>query len=136
MEFPVDYLTFYKWKAFLGNFPEDAGKHRIIIIQETNPLKYFYVTSQVEKCKDILRYDPLALAEVSKNDWGDLTKNSCIQCGKQHLYSVDVDKLREEYEGGRLKVLGEIPEIVKQRICVAIDGSITYNESEKNILKK
>ena len=115
IDFPAKALPISKWRAYKGVFPTDvAGSHRIIIIQNSDPLRYFYVTSQVENCKRVNRYD---LASI-----------------KSHLCEITEQELRERYGNGKLEVLGEVPEVVKQKILMAIEASKTYSDREKLIL--
>ena len=135
IDFPAKALLISKWRAYKGVFPTDVAVcHRIIIIPNSDPLRYFYVTSQVENCKRINRYDLASIAELEVCEWDCLTSKSCIQCDKSHLCEITEQELRERYGNGKLKVLGEVPEVVKQKILAAIEASKTYSDREKLIL--
>ena len=124
-----------KWRAFKGKYPDDTI-HRIIIIYPGTQLSCFVVTSQISKCKNRNKYDLQSLVEVTPEEWNDLDRPSCIQCGKGYLHKIDRETLIRDYENENLQILGEIPDVVKDKICYAIENSKTYNANEKNILKR
>ena len=88
----------------------------------------------MENCKRVNRYDLASIAELEVCEWDCLTSKSCIQCDKSHLCEITEQELRERYGNGKLKVLGEVPKVVKQKILVAIEASKTYSDREKLIL--
>jgi len=123
--FPSDLLDIERWKAFKGKYPPCSSiEHRIIIVyKHDGDLKYFYVTSKVEKARKFAMRDKGSL----------LDKESCIQCDKNHLHSTNEDDLRKAYEEGGIEVLGEIPEGIRKSIVSAICASRTFSDIEKTM---
>jgi len=136
----ADKIPLNKWDAYKGPFPEISSMPHIIIIifiDETSTLlKYFYITSKVDKAKRIYKNDPLALVELSKSDWEKLHKNkpSCIQCGSntKHLHEIEIKRFKELYDNDKVKYFGKIPQNVKDKIIKSIWLSTTYSNKEKN----
>ena len=135
MQIPSDLIPINKWKAFKGNFPPDSPMpHSIIIIYHSaEVIHYFYVTSQIDKVKEIARYDIGSIAEINPNDWNELTKDSCVQCNKGHLHQTTEQRIKEEYDKGEVKYLGLVPEIVKDKIINATRLSKTFTDTEKRL---
>jgi len=131
--FPDNLFEVEKWKAFKGRYPLDSDTdHRIIIVfKREGVLKYFYVTSQVEKARKVAKKDPKSLVLLNSEDWDELTKESCVQCGKRDLLSLDEADLRKSYKEGKVEPLGKIPEKVIQSIIFAICSSKTFDDKEK-----
>lgn len=135
MKMPPEIIPCNKWIAYIGPLPKNSGKsHTVVIIyREKSQIHYFYVTSQIEKARKRYKNDKEALVTIDRNDWSGIRKTSCIQCGKPHLYSADIKQFQTMYQNEELKMLGEIPEVVKNKITCAIFGSITYTAAEKRI---
>jgi hypothetical protein len=108
----------------------------IIVYRASSKIKYFHVTSQVERAEVRCRDDKSALVKIQKSEWAEaLTKDvSCIQCGKKYLNCVDIDEFQKLYEENGMDYIGEIPENIKQKIKNAINVSKTYNAKEKSEL--
>jgi len=139
MQFPVESVPFEKWVAFRGDFPRGAGEHRMIIIQcvEDN-VEYFYVTSYEsddEKHKINLnnRKDIGSIAELAKNDWAALTKDSCVQCNLLHTHNISIAELRRGYQLGTIEYLGIIPLTVREKIIAATCASVSFTDTKKRL---
>ncbi len=138
MKLPADLLEVEQWKAFIAPLPSNEKRHRIIIcyIQE-DICRFFYVTSQIEKAKIRSRYDIGSFVEIHMNEWKDvLTKDSCVECGKSNMKKISIKELKLMYENDELKVLGKIPENIKNKIIQGINDSYTYTQSEKEMFGK
>lgn len=125
--------------AYLAPLPKKSPKdHRIIIIYKTDDVvKYFWITSKIDKAKMILRNDPNAYVEISQNEWNVLTKaKSCVQCDIMHLEEISVYELQKMYTENTITYLGKIPESIQDKIKKAINNSISYNFIEQEILSK
>jgi len=131
--FPDDLLIIKKWKAFKGKYPPGSDiNHRIIIVFKCDDiLKCFHVTSKVENARKMAKKDLKSLVCLNSEDWDELTKESCIQCGKGYLFELNETELRKDYSEGKVIPLGEIPEKVIKSIIFAICSSKTYNAKEK-----
>lgn len=131
MRLPFCMVPVDKWVAFNAPLPKD--KHRIIIIKKIfDEVQFFYVTSQVDNAKRVLRYDLGCIAELGKSDWESLTADkSCVQCDKRHLGIVKLDVLERMYNDGKLEYIGEVPDVVKTRIKSAICSSKSFTDIEK-----
>jgi len=131
--FPDNLFEVEKWKAFKGRYPSDSNiDHRIIIVfKRDGVLKYFIITSQVDKARKIAKKDPKSLIFLNHEDWNELTKESCIQCGKRGLYELNEVEFRNDYAKGKVKPLGKIPEKIIQSIIFAICSSRTFDDKEK-----
>jgi hypothetical protein len=134
LKLPSEIVPFNKWIAFIGKLPLNQPiEHRIIIVHKTETeINYFYVTSKIENSIRIYKCDKLALVKVSPSEWSALTCDSCIQCGRKHMYRINVDDIKNMYERNELEFLGEIPDKLKKQIIDAILNSKTYTEMEKN----
>lgn len=133
---PSKMLPIEKWKAFKGKYPPNSNnEHRIIIIYKHDcNIKYFYVTSQVEKARLMARNDIGSLVDgIDSGDWDVLTKESCIQCNESHLCEISDEELRKAWDQERLKPLGTIPNKIKQKIISAICASKTFTDTQKKI---
>ena len=133
---PADLIPLNKWYAYKAPLPENSPKsHTIIIAHRTETdIKYFYVTSQVDKAKIRYRDDKDALVEIEKEEWAELKVKSCIQCGKGHLNRIDIDRFKELYERNEMTYAGAVPVSVISKIKQAINASITYTFIEQAIL--
>jgi len=134
--FPSNLLNIERWKAFKGKYPPSSNvEHKIIIVyKHDGDLKYFYVTSKVEKARKFAMRDKGSLVDKLDNrDWNVLDKESCIQCDKNHLHNTSEEDLRKAYEEGGIEVLGEIPEKIKKSIISAVCASITFSDIEKTM---
>jgi hypothetical protein len=130
---PNNLFSVEKWKAFKGRYPPGSDTdHRIIIVfKQDGILKYFYVTSQVEKARKMAKKDSKSLVCINGNDWGALTTESCIQCGKGYLFELNEAEFRKDYSKGKVKPLGKIPEKIIKSIIFAICSSKTFDDKEK-----
>ena len=129
-------LQIEKWKAFKGKYPPSSDKeHRIIIVYKyENTVRYFYVTSQIEKAKKQNKYDIGSLVTGINNiNWSDLTEESCIQCNKKHICETTEIEIKNAYENGEISVLGEIPESVRREIINAVCASKSFTDIEKRM---
>jgi hypothetical protein len=140
---PAKIIPCHKWVAYknapLPQAQDFPRSHTVVIVYRTpSKIKYFYVTSQVERAKMRYRYDKSALVEMQKSEWTEvLTKDvSYIQCGKKHLNCIDVLAFKKLYDetNGEMNFIGEIPENIKQKIKAAIKASVTYSTIEKSEL--
>jgi hypothetical protein len=133
--FPDNLFKVGKWKAFKGKYPPGSNiDHRIIIIHIHNGiLRCFYVTSQVQKARILARNDLKSLVCINGDDWNELTKESCIQCGKDNLFELSETEFRKDYAEGKVDVLGEIPEKIIKSIVFAICSSKTFTDKEKQM---
>jgi hypothetical protein len=133
MLFPTEIIPIRKWCAYRAKLPPGSNnKHRIIIIyKHLTEIKYFYVTSQVEKVRKKTRDDISSVVELNSSDWDVLTKDSCIQCNDANVYEINEDEFKHLYKSGEMDYLGEIPEKVKNAIISAICMSCTFTEIEK-----
>jgi len=136
--FPSNMLPLKKWYAFKAKLPSGSeNEHRIIIIYKHEAvIKYFYVTSQVEKIEKVAitrKYDVESIVKLNPVEWDVLTKESCIQCNKKHLYEINESDFKRAYTNGEFEYLGEIPEKVKAAIIHAICMSISFTENEKKM---
>jgi hypothetical protein len=137
MQVPVEVIPLNKWSAYNAPLPENSEKsHTVIIVYRTETdIKYFYVTSQVEKA--VLRYrdDKDALVEIEQSEWSEVLKvKSCIQCGNKHLNCIDINKFKGLYERGEIHFLGDLPKTITTRVKQSINSSITYTLVEQSIL--
>ena len=135
MKIPSNLIPISKWSAFKGNFPPNSPKlHNIIIIYHSVDIVcYFYVTSQIDNAKRVATYDIKSIAEIGSNDWNELTKDSCVQCNKMHLYETTEQEIRDAYEREEIIALGHVPEIVKNKIIEATNNSKTFTSAEKEL---
>ena len=136
ISFPPDMLPIEKWKAFIGKYPPNSDtEHRIIIVyKHGNAIQYFYITSQIEKARKLLKHDIGALVDgINGDDWEALTTNCCIRCNKASLYNTSAEDLRKAYSENNLKVLGNIPEKIKRKIISAVCASKSFTDTEKAI---
>jgi hypothetical protein len=136
---PAKLIPLHKWVAYKNApLPQNPPPlHTIIIVLSgIVKIKYFYVTSQVEKAKIRYRNDKSALVEIQKSEWQEaLTKDvSCVQCGKGYLNCIDIDEFKKLYQENEMNCIGEMPENIKQKIKDAVDASITYTDKEKSEL--
>ena len=134
--FPPNLLSIEKWRAFKGKYPPGSDvEHRIIIVYKHDGIvKYFYVTSKVEKARMRAKYDIGSLVDkINSNHWDALTEESCIQCNKNHLYDTCEDDLRQAYKNGEIEVLGAVPEAIKKAIISAVCASKSFTDVEKKI---
>ncbi len=131
--FPDEYFHVEKWKSFKGKYPPKSEVEHIIIIvyKKDNILKYFHVTSKIEKCRRVAKNDISSLVEIKKSEWNVLKKDSCIQCDEGHLNEISEKEFRKSYKKREVKPLGEIPDGVKKSIINAICTSVTFSEKEK-----
>jgi hypothetical protein len=134
----VNDIPLRKRIAYKALLPDTSPKsHRIIIVFVTEAeIRYFYVTSKMDTAKKILRNDIGAFVEIYRNEWAQtLTEDiSCIQCDKGHLGCIDIEKFREMYENDEIELVGDVPEVIKQKIKTAVENSITYNFVEQSQL--
>jgi hypothetical protein len=135
MLFPTEMIPIKKWYAYKANLPPNSdNKHRIIVVYKyLTVIRYFYVTSQVEKVRRKTRDDITSIAEINASDWGVLTKDSCIQCNDNNVYEINEDEFKQLYENGEMEYLGEVPEKVKNAIIYAVCMSSTFTEIEKTM---
>lgn len=132
-------VPFDKWVAFKGNFPKNAGQHRMVIMHKVDDrVSYFYVTSyetSEERRKIDLnnRNDAGSVAELERTDWDTLTKNSCIQCNRLHIHEIALQDIITGYENGEIEYIGVVPEIVKNKIISATCASMSFTDTEKAI---
>jgi len=135
MLFPTEMIPIKKWYAYKAKLPIGSdNKHRIIVVYKyLNVIRYFYVTSQVEKVRKKTRDDIMSIVELDSSDWEVLTKKSCIQCNENNLHEISEDEFKQFYENGEMEYLGEVPEKVRSAITNAICMSSTFTEKEKAI---
>lgn len=128
-----------KWSAYFAPLPKGSDKsHRIIIIYKTDiDVKYFYITSKIDKAKKVLKNDPNAYVEILREEWNCLKKEkSCIQCDRGHLKDITIKELQDMYDGQLLKYLGKIPKEIQEKIINAINNSISYSFVEQASITK
>jgi len=133
---PPELLSIEKWKAFRGKYPPSSNIEHIIIIvyKQDDYLKYFYVTSKVDKARKIAKNDRGSLVDnIDGRDWDVLDRESCIQCDWNHLYGTTENDLRKSYGKGEIDVLGKIPENIRISIVSAICSSKTFSDIEKKM---
>jgi len=130
---PDNLVSVGKWQAFRGKYPSGSNvEHRIIIVfKQDGILKYLYVTSKIENAIKAAKKDPKSLVRLNSKDWEELTKDSCIQCGKSYMLNLNEEELRNDYKKGKVKWLGRIPEKVMKSIIFAICSSKTFDDKEK-----
>jgi hypothetical protein len=135
MKVPAELIPLNKWIAYKGQLPERSDKsHTIIIIHKTETkINYFYVTSQIDKARIRYRDDKKGLVEIEKTEWMQLTKKSCVQCGKPHLNCIEAEKLKTMYDRNKITLIGKIPDVIKTKIIQAICDSVTYTNAEKQM---
>jgi len=137
MQFPPDKIPIEKWYVFKGKLPpkQDYEHYCIIIYKQDLIIRYFYITSKVEKARAILlmKDDIGALAELDPSDWDILTKDSCIQCDYDHLEECSIDNIKQGYENGTFKYIGKAHERVKTKIIHAVCASVSFTEAEKRM---
>jgi len=134
--FPSNLLSIERWSAFKGKYPPGSDvDHRIIIVYKYGgTIKYFYVTSKVEKARMRAKYDMGSFVDkISSCDWEALTEESCVQCDKSHMYETCEDDLRRAYESGNLEILGKVPQDIRKRIISAVCASKSFTDAEKSI---
>ena len=140
---PAELIPCDKWSVYENApLPQDSNRcHTIVIVCcVSSKIKYFYVTSQVEKALKLrYKYDKFALVEIQKSEWAEvLTKDvSCIQCGKNHLKCIDIVEFKKLYANNAttsMDYIGKIPEDIKQKIKIAINASVTYSPAEQSEL--
>jgi len=136
--FPTNLFNSVKrWAAFKGKYPPGSDKEHIIIIVciEGEIAKYLFVTSQVEKARKIMKKDIGALVDkIDGNHWGELTKESCIQCNKAHLHETSVASIKQAHKTNKIKYLGEVPEGIRKSIISAVCASSSFDAEEKTAL--
>lgn len=59
-------------------------------------------------------------------------KPSCIQCGKKHLYEIEIGKFEKSY----IKYIGKVPKRVRDKIIQSMRKSRTYSPKEKETYAK
>lgn len=124
-----------KWSVYSGEF--FYGYHKIIIVYEYgDDIRYFIVTSQIEKAEKRSLYDPASLVKIDPLEWDKLTCPSCIECSRRNLQEIPKDKLKRFHDARFAKYKGKLPDIVRKKIIDAINASVTYSESEKQKLTK
>jgi len=130
---PYDIIPIEKWYAFKTKLPPNQdNRHRVVIIhKDLAVLNYFCVTSQVEKAIIRAKHDTGSIAELKPSDWDVLTKPSCIECNKGHLYKINETDFKQMYKRGEVDYLGKVPETVKNAIIQAVCASETFTEDEK-----
>ena len=139
MQLPVELVSFDKWSAFKGPFPTRDKGHRIVIIYKSgDEVSYFYVTSyesKEEKQKIDLanRKDISSIAELKKEDWDALTKDSCIQCNLAHRHEIKLADLQTGYASGGIEYIGVVPDAIKSRIIDATCRTPTFTEEQKRL---
>lgn len=138
MKLPVELLNIEKWKVFKGTVPDVDGVHRIIIVHKCNEKIYFFtVTSQVEKAKLRSKNDPSSLVEILPEEWEEvITKPSCVECARRNLKEITDATLKTIYQQSDFKVLGSLPDNIKQKIIAAICYSVSFTDAEKSILTR
>lgn len=131
---PLSLFKVEPWSAFKGKYPGDSTvEHRIIIVYKNEDvIKYFYVTSKIEKMRKALKSDIGALVDnIDNRDWDALTKASCIMCNNEFLHITSEEEMRRAYQEDRLIPLGKIPDTLKRKIISAICASESFDEEEK-----
>jgi len=135
MQFPSDKIPVEKWYVFKGKLPPNQKyNHYIVIVYKREScIRYFYVTSKVEKAHTILmmKDDLGALVELDTSDWEILTKDSCIQCDLDHLVECYESDIRQGYEDGTFTYHGKVPENIRIKIIQAICASVSFEDEEK-----
>jgi hypothetical protein len=138
MKLPAEAIPLNRWCAYKAPLPENSPKSRTIIIvhRTETDIKYFYVTSQVDKAKRRCRDDKDALVEIERSEWSEVLRKekSCIQCGKRHLKCIDIKKFKNLYDKHKISAAIKIPELIIQKVKKAINASITYTYIEQSIL--
>jgi len=131
--FPIDMIAVERWKAFKGKYPPGSEKeHRIVIVyKKAGILKYFYVSSQVEKARERAKYDTASFVFMDKSDWEDLDKESYIHCTPKHLKEVSEVDFMKSYSLGEVRILGEVPDVVRRAIIHAICSSKFFSDKDK-----
>jgi len=135
MQFPPEMIPVKKWYAFKAKLPPGSGnKHRVIVVYKyMNTVKYLYVTSQIEQARKLAQHDKGSIVRLMPSDWDALTKESCIQCDKRHLYEISEREFRQVCASEGYEYYGEIPQKIKDSIIYAICMSKTFNEAEKAV---
>ncbi|GBU22000.1 hypothetical protein R80B4_01902 [Fibrobacteres bacterium R8-0-B4] len=133
MQLPYNMIPVKRWYAFKAQLPPRSDKkhHIIIIYKDQTIIKYFYVTSQVEKAKKYARNDIGSIVELNKSNWDVLDKDSCIQCNVKHLHDISESEFKQLYESHEMEYFGEIPKNVKKLLISAICASESFTDSEK-----
>lgn len=130
MKIPSDF-TISRWLAYKGDF---FGHHRIIIVYETTEyVLYFIVTSQIEKAEKRNLFDKASLVKIFPTDWDQIKCPSCIECSKRNLKQISKSEMMKKHDSWACRNIGEIPDILKERILEAMRASVTYSEREKSI---
>ncbi|MDR2693402.1 MAG: hypothetical protein LBB74_04210 [Chitinispirillales bacterium] len=135
--FPPEMMSVKKWHVFKAKLPPRSdSEHRIIVVyKHLNNVKYFYVTSKIENAYKMAKYDINSIVRLNVSDWDALTKESCIQCNKRHLYQTDEESFKQACASGEYERLGEVPEKIKNAIIHAIRMSKSFTEAEKDALQ-
>jgi hypothetical protein len=119
MKLPAEVIPLNRWCAYKAPLPEKSPKsHTIIIVYRTEiDIKYFYVTSQVDKAKIRYRYDKGALVGIERSEWAEVLKeeNSCIQCGKGHLNCIDIKNFEEFYKNDKYLMLAKFQKLLYKK---------------------
>lgn len=137
MQFPVELVNFDKWYAFKGPFPFCGKEHRMVIVYKIDDVvTYFYVTSyesEEEKKKIDManKRDISSIAELKKEDWDQLSKDSCVQCNLSHKHEISMSDLESGYASGKITYIGIVPDAVKSKIISATCSSSTFTEEQK-----
>lgn len=139
MRLPVELVSFDKWSAFKGPFPTKDKEHRIVIIYKfDDTVSYFYVTSyesndEKQKIDLANRKDISSIAELKKEDWDALTKDSCVQCNLAHRHEINLADLQTWYVSGGIEYIGIVPDIIRSKIIDATCRSPTFTEEQKRL---
>jgi hypothetical protein len=119
MKLPAKAIPLNRWCAYKAPLPENSPKsHTIIIVHRTEiDIKYFYVTSQVDKAKIRYRNDKDALVEIERSEWSEVLKEekSCIQCGKGHLNCIDIKNFEDLYDNYKISYAGEFQNLLYKK---------------------
>ncbi len=139
MQLPVEIVNFDRWYAFKGPLPTEDKEHRIVIIYKLGEIvNYFYVTSyqseeEKKKINTANKKDISSVAELKREDWDALTKDSCIQCNLLHRHQIKISDLQIRYTLGQIQYIGIVPDAVKSKIISATCSSHTFTDDEKKL---
>lgn len=126
-------VSIKRWHAFKAKLPPGSKEaHRIIAVYKQHDIvHYFYVTSKIETACKLARDDINSIVKLNAADWNALTKASCIQCNKGHMFKILEDEFKRLYENEEVECLGEVPENVKKAMIDAITMSKSYTKTER-----
>ena len=129
-------ITLKRGFAFKGKLPPGSEKDHICIILtkeagENDLISYAYITSQENKAKKRMKYDPKALVTIYRSEYSEIRRTSFIQCGKFYVKKISFRELKQNFLNGNFDFnVSNLADDLIDRVLTAIKESRTFSTSE------